>query len=156
MSQNDTKQQTNRYSTNKLAVTFFSASTQEEEEDGRSAANMNTIYLSSKVRWYSQQQQQWSYWFCNSKQKNGKKKLICCKAPWLSPLIKIQTSLLGGWVPVWNPPGMSIVLLSQYRNNTFTIWTTNLLNIYLNLKILTLAPDFLILKFLVGNGHANY
>jgi hypothetical protein len=56
MSQNDTKQQTNRYSTNKLAVTFFSASTQEEEEDGRSVANMNTIYLSSKVRWSSQQQ----------------------------------------------------------------------------------------------------
>jgi len=56
MSQNDTKQQTNRYCTNKLAVTFFSASTQEEEEDGRSVANMNTIYLSSKVRWSSQQQ----------------------------------------------------------------------------------------------------
>jgi hypothetical protein len=72
-----------------LAVTFFSASTQEEEEeeeeeeDGRSAANMNTLYLSSKVRWYSQQQQG-SFWFCNSKQKNGKKKLIGCKAPWLS------------------------------------------------------------------------
>jgi hypothetical protein len=96
MTQNDTKQQTNRYCTNKLAVTFFSASTEkEEEEDGRSAANINTINLSSKVRWYSQQQQG-SCWFCKSKQKNGKKKVICCKAPWLSPLIKIQTSV--GWV----------------------------------------------------------
>jgi hypothetical protein len=155
MSQNDTKQQTNRYSTNKLAVTFFSASTQEEEEeDGRSAANMNTIYLSSKVRWYSQQQQQQgSCWFCDSKQKNGKKKLICYKAPWLSPLMKIQTSV--GWVGTsMEPAGYTIVLLSQYRNNTFTISTTNFAE-YLYFEILTLAPEFLILKFLVGDDHAN-
>lgn len=149
MSQNDTKQQTNRYSTNKLAVTFFSASTQEEEEDGRSAANMNTTYLSSKVRWYSQQQQGSCAGSVTPSRKMGRRSSSAAKLHG-SLLSENLKPVLAGWVPVWNPPGMSIVLLSQYRNNTFTIWTTNLLNIYLNLKILTLAPDFLILEIFSG------